>query len=192
MFSNLTYQQKNKFLIVGALLFLVLAYVLTLSTTKEMFFKNLKLKEDVERSLNAPAQIIKYKEELSKTKQIFGNNTDDEFKFQDTLLTFVTPYCDVNNVLLREFPAPHKMQSGGFEVQTTVFTVEGTLHKLLRLVYELEQKHRVGRIAGVKFFSEENRKTKELRLQAQIYVQNFKNVVETQNVASQNNASPKN
>ena len=63
---------------------------------------------------------------MSKTKQIFGNNTDDEFKFQDTLLTFVTPYCDVNNVLLREFPAPHKMQSGGFEVQTTVFTVEGT------------------------------------------------------------------
>lgn len=70
--------------------------------------------------------------------------------------------------------------------------MEGTFHKLLRLVYELEQKHRVGRIAGVKFFSEENRKTKELRLQAQIYVQNFKNVVETQNVASQNNASPKN
>jgi hypothetical protein len=186
MFSNLTYQQKNKFLIAGAILFLVLAYVLTLSTTKEMFFKNLKLQEDVERSLNAPAQIIKYKEELSKTKQIFGNNTDDEFKFQDTLLTFVTPYCDVNNVLLREFPAPHKMQSGGFEVQTTVFTVEGTFHKLLRLVYELEQKHRVGRIAGVKFFSEENRKTKELRLRAQIYVQNFKNVVETQNVASPN------
>ena len=61
MFSNLTYQQKNKFLIAGAILFLVLAYVLTLSTTKQMFFKNLKLQEDVERSLNAPAQIIKYK-----------------------------------------------------------------------------------------------------------------------------------
>ncbi|MCX6182463.1 MAG: hypothetical protein NT150_11090, partial [Bacteroidetes bacterium] len=123
---------------------------------------------------NAPAEILKYQKELFKIEEIFGNNIDDEFKFQDTLLAFLTPFCDKNGLLLRSFPAPHKMVSGGLEVQTTVFVVESSFVKLLRLVYELEQKHKIGRIAGVKFVTEENKKTKELRLKAELYVQNFK------------------
>ncbi len=159
---------------IGAILFLLIAYMLTLSTTKDMIAENFKLKDDVERSKNAPAEILKYKEDLLKIEEIFGNNTDDEFKFQDTLLAFLTPFCDRNGILLRSFPAPHKMASSGLEVQTTIFVVEASFSKLLHLVYELEQKHKIGRIAGVKFATEENKKTKELRLKATLFVQNFK------------------
>ena len=131
MFKNLTYHQKNKFMLVGAALFLLLAWALSLSTTKDMIVRHYQLQDEVERSKNAPAQILQYQEELLKIEEIFGNNTDDEFKFQDTLLAFVTPFCEHNNMLLRAFPAPHKMASSGLEVQTTVFVVEGSFSNLL-------------------------------------------------------------
>lgn len=178
MFKKLTYKQKNKFLIIGSIAFFILSYFVAISKTVDQVSQHFELQEKAELSKKAPEEIKRYKEELQHIEQIFGNNTEDEFLFQDSLLAFVTPFCEHNGILVRSFPAPHKINASGFEIQTTVFVVEGSFIKLLRLVYELEQKHKVGRLAAVDFESEENKKTKQLRLKATLYLQNFKKLSE--------------
>jgi len=86
----------------------------------------------------------------------------------------VTSYCKDKPLLLKEFPKTVLKETDGFLVELNYFTVEGDFKNLLNLVYTLEQKVKVGKVASVNFMIKENIKTKRNELTATIYIQNLK------------------
>ena len=108
--------------------------------------------------------------------QILGGKQLTDTNTQQALLNVIANYCRDNKTVLREFPKAISKEKNDFVVETNFFTVEGDFVKLLSLVYLLEQKERIGRIASVFFQSKRDVRTKALSLSATIYVQNVKKI----------------
>jgi hypothetical protein len=55
-----------------------------------------------------------------------------------------------------------------------VITFEGDFIKLLKLVFQFEQKFRVGKVSSVKFSTYKDRKSKKTSLTAKLFIQTIK------------------
>ncbi len=145
MFKNLTYRKKNKWLVVGLILFAFFSYKMAC-------------------------------QQMMSIDHVLGTSQRADTNVQQQLLGIVTDYCQKRDVVLREFPKTIQKTQEDYLVETNIFTVEGDFIKLLELVYLLEQKSRIGKIASVNFLSKKDFKTKSLALTATIYLQNVKKV----------------
>jgi hypothetical protein len=169
-FKQLTYKKKNRILLICAVLMLICIYKLAVSETISCYSECGQLEEQVRQLENIPGQIQELQKKIRTTEiqAIEGPGKQKE------LLEVVSSYCEKNELVLREFPRTEKETKENLEVETSRFTVQGEFLSLLRLVYELEQKDRIGRIASVNYHLEKDQKTKVISLCADVYVQRIK------------------
>jgi hypothetical protein len=176
MLNNLTYKKKNQLLLVGAILFLFIAYYLAFGRTISLYRECSTMEDQLLSLSDAPNQSAILQAKLTQLDQTLGGRQLADTNTQQALLNVVSNYCKSNDALLREFPKAVSKQENEYIVETNVFTVEGNFMKLLQLVYLLEQKERIGKLASVLFQSKQDARTKVLALTATIYVQNVKKI----------------
>lgn len=176
MFKNLTYKQKNRFLLIGIVLLAFLAYRMAFRNTISVYDEINSLEEQMKLADNAPQKAAGLQTRLEGMDQLLGRSQRSDTSVQQTLLGVVTDYCQKNSIILREFPRTIRKTEGEYQIETNFFIVEGGFIKLLELVYLLEQKNRTGKVASLNFISKKDFKTKVLNLTATIYVQNVKKV----------------
>ena len=176
MFKNLTYKKKNQFLLIGSVLFFFIAYYLALGKTVSLYRDCSSMKEQLTSLADAPGRSAALRKELADMDQKLGGRQLSDTNTQQVLLNVITNYCQSNKTILREFPKAISKRENDYMVETNFFTVEGNFVKLLNLVYLLEQKERIGRLASVLFQAKEDVRTKILSLTATIYVQNVKKI----------------
>jgi hypothetical protein len=181
MFRNLTYKQKNRALLIAIVLLALVSYRMGLRNTIRVYAGINLLKEQLTLADNAPQKVAGLQARLAGMDQVLGRSQSEwtpsekaDTSVQQTLLGVVTAYCQKNHVALREFPKTIRKIQGEYQVETNFFVVEGGFIKLLELLYLLEQKNRVGKVASVNFITKKDYKTKALNLNAIIYVQNVK------------------
>jgi hypothetical protein len=171
--NKLTYQQKNKVLLVGYLIFLFAAYQLAISKSWELYTQN----KELEEKINSSSSNYRGKEELEKKRQLLDHRISsffvDSVSHQDYLLGTISTYCNQHHVLIKEIPAMSKYIEDDFEVGTYKVVLEGDFIPLLKMVYLLEQKNKMGRISSVLFSLKYDNKRKKEILSMILYIQNI-------------------
>jgi hypothetical protein len=170
----MSYKMKNRFLLASILLFGVLAYLVALKPTVELYYQNQESQELLSNIDNAPAYIGRMERQLesySKAVEAFSKDSTKEDQF---LLERLAKVCHRNQILLAAFPPAKSYREGGYEIESRLVKLRGAFPNLLRVLYDLEHNQPVGRITGVKIVLEDERKTKQTHLFAYFYVQNLK------------------
>jgi len=173
MLNKLTYRKKIYLLLTGFVVFLFIAYSLSIKSTFELASQCSVYEEQLEFVKDAPLKIAALQKEIDIKEQILGrSNAGDEF--QENLLKQITGFCQKNQLILREYPQVHNYIQQEYNIETNEIVIEGQFIKLLKLLYALEQEYKLGKVVSAKFMSKKDFKTNQMKLTLTIYVQNIK------------------
>lgn len=174
MFKDITYKKKNQLLIVAAALLVFTIYNFSIKKTIAAHSDCATAEEQILLAKNAPAMALQLEKELLQMDAKIGTDSIQSKESGQQLLGLVTNYCQNNRTVLREFPETIITEQEKLTVETNVFIVEGSFSSLISLVYILEQRAKVGKVAGVHYQLKKDLKSKEMVLTATIYLQNVK------------------
>lgn len=174
MLRNLTYKKKNQLLIIVSVLALYLIYVFAVKKTIAAYSEYNTAEKQIELAVNAPAMAAQLQSQLLQMDSKIGKQNLNGQNTEQALLELITNYCQNNHAVLREFPETTIAKQGDLFIETNQFVVEGEFASLIKLVYILEQKNKLGKIASVRYQLKKDLKTKEMALTAAIYLQNVK------------------
>ena len=174
MLKNLTYKKKNKLIIIVAVLALYLIYAFAIKKTMASHSEYTKAESQIELAVSAPLMAAQLEKQLLQMDSKIGKQNKNGQNTEQALLELITNYCQNNHSVLREFPETTVAQQGNLFIETNLFVVEGDFSSLINLVYLLEQKNKLGKIASVRYQLKKDFKTKEMALTAIIYLQNVK------------------
>ena len=174
MFKNLTYKKKNQLLLAAVLVIAYLIYVLAISKTTAAFHDYKNLQKNVELVKNAQVMANQLEKELLQIDSRIGNNNINGLQTEQALLELLSNYCKSNKATLREFPASTNFAQGDLLIETNKFVVEGDFSTLLKLVYLLEQKNKLGKVTSVRYQYKKDVITRNMALTATVYLQNIK------------------
>lgn len=176
MMSGLTYKKKNQLLLIISAVFLLISYWLAFKDTFALYSEAVDFESQVKSVNDVPQKLAAMQGKLAELDILSGLKQNADTGIQQELLGIVTGYCQKSGILLREFPKTNFYDEGDYRVETNIFVVEGGFVKLLELVYLLEQKNRVGKIASVSYNSKKDIRIKMFSLTATIYLQNIKKI----------------
>lgn len=176
MLSDFNYKKKNRLLAIGAVVLLFLSWQLAFAKTFSLWAQCRDMEEQLQAVSEAPGQSLAMKERLLRLDRTLGGREISDTNIRQVLLGIVTGYCQKNNTILRDFPKPVSTIENDYMVETNIISVEGSFGKLLDLVYRLEQRDRIGKIASVDFHTRQDPRTKVMSLVATVYIQNVKKI----------------
>lgn len=174
MFKNLTYEFKIRWMLVVSVFAGFVSYSLFIQKTVATANECDVLQKRMALAVNAPSEIERIDTELAKLNSIVGSGKRLETPVREDLLSLLTNFGQNHSIVLREFPPTLFKQDNDLLVETNMFTVEGSFTKLLALVYELEQKKKIGKVSSVIYQTKKDNATNRLVLTATIYLQNIK------------------
>ncbi len=174
LFEGLTYRQKNYLLWGGSVVFALFTYWISISNTIDSWQTADRLETRLARADQAPRLIGQYRSRLRVLDKTLKAYEVDGLDNQEMILAFVSEFCQSHKLTLRNFPQVTVAQEKDFEVYSQLIEVEGRYTDLLKLVYELEQVHPMGRIASVQYRKFKDTKTRKQVLTATIHLQNIK------------------
>lgn len=174
MFKNLTYKKKNGLLLGSIVLLLIIVYFVAIRKTVNAYSSYKENQEKVLNANSAPQKVAYYKKKLADIENIIKKQQGSGMDNQELLLSVVSDYCNENDLVLKDFPLPVIYTDKDYTIETSIFEIQGGFIKLLKLIYELEQKTVVGKVMCVNYEIKKNYKTKSFALTATIYLQNIK------------------
>jgi hypothetical protein len=174
MIAGLSHKKKNRLLGIASLFLLLAIYRLGIKNTLNARQEYAALNEKAGMLDRMPAESSQMEKELAAIETGIKRYGQDSSEHQQQLLDLLTQYCQENRTVLREFPQTIISENGDLQVETNHFVIQGGFHELLLLVYTLEQKQRIGRIASVQYQLRKETKTKTTVLTATVYLQNIK------------------
>ncbi len=153
---------------------LYLMYAFGIKKTFAAYTDCMTAESQIELAANAPVQAAQLEKQLLQIDSKIGDQNINGQNSRQGLLELVTNYCQKNHAVLREFPETKAVQQGDLFIETNLFVVEGGFNALIKLVYQLEQKNKLGKIASVRYQLKKDFQAKEPVLTAAIYLQNVK------------------
>lgn len=173
MWEKLSYKQKNKILLSGFVLALILASVTSFSKTVNLFFDNQTLKDKLKMAEAAPKKIGNIKTQLTKLQETISY-LDESADLRKELLDNVGKTSKEMKVLFKEFKPSSFFVSDDIYVETHEIILEGDYKSLLKVIYEVEQTLKMGKLTSVRFSKEKDRATRKMRLACIINIQSLK------------------
>lgn len=134
------------------------------------------LEEQLATAVDAPQRISQLEQKLADINGQIGSNISGNTDYQELLLEKVSRYCSKNRLVLKQLPQTHSYVHQDFKVETHKVVVEGSFHKLLKLIYAIENDFKLGKLVSVRFETEKDFVTKSISLTASIYFQNIKSI----------------
>lgn len=174
MFESITYKRKNQLLIGISILLFIIIYFLSIKKTIIAYNEYDKNIELLKMASNAPLLEVQLQKELDAINNKLGSQNQDGEKYSDKLIELITSYCQLNNAILKEFPETELAQKDDLLIETNRFTLAGDYVTLLKFVYLLEQKHKIGKVTSVNYLSKKDFRSNSNILTATIYLQNIK------------------
>ncbi len=162
------------FLLLTGVVVAFLVYSFAIKKTIDAYSEYQQNKALMEKAINEPLLAAQLEKELVKMDAKIGTHNNLQENVNEALLSLITGYCQSKNAVLREFPQTTLTEDGNLSIETNQFTIGGNFFTLINLVYLLEQKYNLGKIAAVNYQLKKDFKTKELQLTATIYLQNIK------------------
>lgn len=99
-----------------------------------------------------------------------------EFKdgfIQNNLLKVVNSYADANNLKVVSFLEPHVIFQNDLTIKTYDFTLEGLYNDINKLIYQLVQQTKFGKIVNPHFEKKKNFRMGHYYLQTRVLLKSF-------------------
>ncbi|MEM7104363.1 MAG: hypothetical protein AAF502_14590 [Bacteroidota bacterium] len=165
-FQDLTFKQKNKYLLIGSFLFCLMIFFSAIQPTFRVFNEYHKVTRAIDQAGNMDADIQKMQAILSAS-----DNQSIPFN-QDVLLESLTYAAQQYGLMIKAYPKPGIWQQQGFTFEINAFEVVGSYQAIVQMVYDLEQVHDLGDVVSLKIQTKENRQTKKSYLSGIITLKN--------------------
>ncbi|MBL4568343.1 MAG: hypothetical protein JKY69_01295 [Flavobacteriaceae bacterium] len=152
----MNYKHKNRLLVIGFIVMLVVAYKLAIQKTvesKSMLLSMTNEKELLRNASNSMSLLKQqdiYLDSLLKSYDISSNSS-----FQQVLLQKITRFSKENKLQIIAFNEPHTFVSNGTKLSTYAVEVKGYFIPLLQLVQFLEQQQ-LGELVSIHFEKKKN------------------------------------
>jgi len=172
-FNQFTYRQKNRYLLIGTLVFALIAYMTTISNTVHLYSDNNRLLAKIGKAENAPVAIAGLRQSLEGLNNKLNHYLIDTTKDQQHLLEVVSEFCHQHKLTVKELPQRKISKEKDFTIITSVLKIEGNYNNLLQLLHELEYTQKLGRLSSVSWKSYVDTKTKKTVLYMVVYLQNI-------------------
>lgn len=172
-FKNLTYKQKNTYLLVATVVLVVIAYKMAIQPTIKLYQDNTRMEMKIKRAENAPQGIAELRKSLDGLNEKLNHYLIDTTKEHQHTLEIVSEFCSKKKMIVKELPKRTVTVDKDFTVITSVLTIEGNYADLLSLLHELEYVQRIGRVSSVSWQSHIDNKSKRKVLSMIVYLQNI-------------------
>ena len=174
MLDKLTYSQKNYLILGGFILTLILVYVLNFSKTIDLYLTVSQSEKEIENVSSYPKKITMYSTKLKELNRVIESFVKDDDFGQEEILEEVSSFCNNNRIKIRQFPVSTMEVKGDILLENYSFVVDGSFKNILKLIDNLENKKKIGKITSVKMEKIKERRTKRIKLYATIYLQNIR------------------
>ncbi len=166
--------KKNKLLLAGIAVLLVLCYQLGIKKTHS-YYKQYKQLKGQEASLESiPKQLRFLKERNEILDQELAKRNAEAGSIQNALLRFLNKVSEEESVRILEFLEPHLYTTEQEEIETFIFEVEGSYGGILKVVNALESNGSFGAVSHVAFEKNRHPKTRKTSLHAVVFLEQIK------------------
>jgi hypothetical protein len=172
--SSMTYKKKFRFLIVGIALSLLLSYSLAIKKTVKYYRDCCAMELNLDMIVEAPQNINELNKKITQIDELISTGDTSEDDFRQTLLEKTGNFCVMNNITLKEFPASVHTIKNDYQIETNTIVLEGTFISILKYIYMLEQKCKIGKVISADFSTKFDLSAKKNKLSCKIYLQNIK------------------
>lgn len=169
-------QQKNIALVLVFFVLLWVSYELSFSKTfalkkqLEVLKVEASLLENSDEKIQQLSRENNYYDSIFKAKQISSNTS-----FQNNLLTKINTYSSDKSIQVVNFKNPHVFKKEGTKVFTYAFTLRGNFNELTKLVYQLEQQSKLGKIISVSYLKKKDYRKRKDYLECTVLLQHVTN-----------------
>lgn len=165
------YKQKYQLLLGGIVVFALIAYVLAFGKTWTAYQATTSIEKQLSSAEHAWQQIGAYKQQLKQLEKAQGN----ESFTQNSLFQKVTSFCQEHQLAIQEMPESIVYQEEDMEILYNPIKVEGSFISMIKLLYNIEQEEKLGRVVGAEFKLTKNYQSRKKELTAHIHLQNIQN-----------------
>ena len=171
--SALSYQRRNQLLLSAAAGFSLLAYVVAIHPTVELYLDNARQQQSLAQLQEAPQIIQELQQQTSKYTRLTHTFRADSTRQESYVLNQLTRACRTQGVTLAALLPSQEATHNGYRVETRVAKLRGNFQGLIQVVYALEYQTPIGRLSSVRYVVEEDRKQRKSFLYAYVYLQNI-------------------
>ncbi len=164
------YQRRYFILIAGTILLLILSYKLGFKRSLELRAECKNLSSRLVNIKDAPMRIKQLEEKKRSIENLIGKATYEK-DTRDVIVNYVSTYCEKEDVTLRQLHDIHISEEEDYRIETNRLTLEGDFHKLLQLLYHIENDYTFGQVSSVRFYKAKNIKSRQNELLLEIFVQ---------------------
>ena len=165
-------KQKNRLLLGGFILLLWICYKFPIAQTMTAKKEYRKLQKEHQLFSNIPQKIQHLTKETIYLDSILANyQFSAEKSFQSNLLQTITSFSKQHDLTVVSFEEPHTITKNKATINTFVFSVRGTYSNSLRLIHELEQTKKLGKMLSVNFEKKKNYRTNRAFLETRVLLQ---------------------
>lgn len=171
MWAKLTYSKKSLVVLLGFMVFMILAYKLSFAKTFELKKEIGEKEKKIEWLKEKEKEIPFLKSKMQLIEEAYSG---DSTSVRDKLTAYISDFAENNNCLVTEIPSYTAYKSDNMNIQTNIFTVKGRFNDLLSLLMEVETKFKVtAKLMSARFFSVKDMQTKRKNLYLTLVTQSF-------------------
>ncbi len=167
------YKRRNMYLAAGVVIMLVFSWELSLSKTWVLYTENRMMEEQIAKYKGTPTTVRQLRNELAQINDKISK-FDNTTSSQQQLLDYVSHFAKEGTLKVVEVPKTTWQKNSGFNIETNLFKVEGDYKEVLELIYNMEYKERLCKVAGAEFKKTTDMRTKKEYLMTTLYLQNIK------------------
>lgn len=140
-----------------------------------LYTNNKILIENISHDQFSAEKLDNAKNKLRDLNSYFDAYTLDSLKKTHDIMSEISSLCKTLNVTLKNFPQSVISVENELHIETLVIETEGNFSNQLQLLYALETKNKIGRVASVTYKSYTDNRRKRTILLLIIYLQNIRN-----------------
>ena len=173
MRPNLTYRQRNIFVLGVGLLFLGIVWNGYIQPTIALWQRNQQQANAIAEVRSAPQRLQQLTAQARADTWLMRSYRIDTTQHEGELLNQLSQTCRESGATLASLSRGTPTTHTGYRVEMRIAKLRGTFRALVQAVYALEYEHPVGRLSSVRFVVEEDRKQRRNFLFAYLYLQSI-------------------
>ncbi len=164
---------KNRVLLLGVVLILLLCYRFAISNTLNIRQEHATLQAEQRLFENAPEQLALLVKKQKHYDSILNKMNLGNTAMENNLLRIINLEVEKQQLKLLDFNEPHIAAVAANQLNTYDFTLEGSFTGILKTIYAIEQKNSFGEVVHLDFQKKRNYRTNKYYLTARIFIQNI-------------------
>lgn len=167
--------RKNKLLLLGFLICLIICYVFAVSITIT-YYKEYCSKKELLMDDNRNPKLVQQLQQKEKQLDLLLSKYDitASESFQNDLLKQLNSYSDIYHLKITDFKEPHILSEKEFVTTNYIFSLEGSFNGCLALISEIENSPTLGSIKHLNFTKKRNYKSNVDQLFVEVILQKNK------------------